>query len=85
MLHIIFTFIVYQKTNLPKAKQRQVEQQNRLVAMAKDLNNYKNLINHMKDEKAKMCSQLGRFEKTNSRNFISHVFDNTKIELKVIS
>jgi len=46
-----------------KAKQRQVEQQNRLVAMAKDLNNARNLINHMKDEKAKMCSQLDRYKR----------------------
>ena len=28
--------------------------------MAKDLNNARNLINHMKDEKAKMCSLLGK-------------------------
>ena len=28
--------------------------------MAKDLNNARNLINHMKDDKAKMCSLLGK-------------------------
>lgn len=46
-----------------KAKQRQVEQQNRLVGMAKDLNNARTLINHMKDEKAKMCSLLDRYKR----------------------
>lgn len=41
-----------------KAKQRQVEQQNRLVAMAKECNSQRQLITHLKDECEKKDTDL---------------------------